>query len=155
MPTLAFLEDVEGTLGFCPNGRQTALFRATMPRETRALAERHLYDPQTVKVKAATLTIDTVEQFRLETKPADKVGALVRVLEAERPRQAIVFVRTKIRCDQLYRTLRDRGMNVRALHGDMTQGQRDGVMLSFKSGRLPILVATDVAARGLDISSVT
>jgi ATP-dependent RNA helicase DeaD len=64
-------------------------------------------------------------------------------------------VRTKIRCDQLYRTLRDRGMNVKALHGDMSQGSRDGVMLSFKSGRLPILVATDVAARGLDISSVT
>jgi ATP-dependent RNA helicase DeaD len=77
------------------------------------------------------------------------------VLEAEKPDQAIVFVRTKIRCDQLYRTLRDRGMNVKALHGDMSQGSRDGVMLSFKSGRLPILVATDVAARGLDISSVT
>jgi ATP-dependent RNA helicase DeaD len=80
---------------------------------------------------------------------------LAKVLEAERPDQAIVFVRTKIRCDQLYRTLRDRGMNVKALHGDMSQGSRDGVMLSFKSGRLPILVATDVAARGLDISSVT
>ena len=77
------------------------------------------------------------------------------MLEAERPDQAIVFVRTKIRCDQLFRTLRDRGMNVKALHGDMCQGSRDGVMLSFKSGRLPILVATDVAARGLDISSVT
>ena len=69
--------------------------------------------------------------------------------------QAIVFVRTKIRCDQLFRTLRDRGMNVRALHGDMSQGSRDGVMLAFKGGRVPILVATDVAARGLDISTVT
>ena len=77
------------------------------------------------------------------------------MLEAERPDQAIVFVRTKIRCDQLYRTLRDRGMNVRALHGDMTQGARDGVMISFKDGRLPLLVATDVAARGLDISGVS
>jgi len=66
-----------------------------------------------------------------------------------------VFVRTKIRCDQLFRTLRDKGMNVRALHGDLTQGQRDGVMLAFKAGRVPILVATDVAARGLDISTVT
>ena len=66
-----------------------------------------------------------------------------------------MFVRTKIRCDQLYRTLRDRGMNVRALHGDMSQGSRDGVMLAFKGGRVPILVATDVAARGLDISTVT
>ena len=77
------------------------------------------------------------------------------MLEAERPEQAIVFVRTKIRCDQLYRTLRDRGMNVKALHGDMTQGARDGVMISFKDGRLPLLVATDVAARGLDISGVS
>ena len=77
------------------------------------------------------------------------------MLRAEAPEQAIVFVRTKIRCDQLFRTLRDRGMNVRALHGDMSQGSRDGVMLAFKGGRVPILVATDVAARGLDISTVT
>ena len=77
------------------------------------------------------------------------------MLSAEAPEQAIVFVRTKVRCDQLFRTLRDRGMNVRALHGDMSQGSRDGVMLAFKGGRVPILVATDVAARGLDISTVT
>jgi ATP-dependent RNA helicase DeaD len=155
MLDLGFLEDVERILSLTPGGRQTALFSATMPAEIRALAERHLYDPVTVKVKSATLTIDTVEQFFLETKPAEKNRTLVRVLEAERPAQTIVFVRTKIRCDQLYRTLRDTGMNVKALHGDMTQGQRDGVMISFKSGRVPILVATDVAARGLDISTVT
>ena len=77
------------------------------------------------------------------------------MLKAEQPDQAIVFVRTKIRCDQLYRKLRDGGMNVRALHGDMTQGSRDGVMLAFKGGRVPVLVATDVASRGLDISTVT
>jgi ATP-dependent RNA helicase DeaD len=155
MLDLGFLEDVEKILSYTPGGRQTALFSATMPPPIRALAERHLYDPVTVKVKSATLTIDTVEQFFLETRPADKVGALVRVLEAERPRQAIVFARTKIRTEQLYRTLRDKGMNVKALHGDMSQGARDGVMISFKGGRVPILVATDVAARGLDISSVT
>jgi ATP-dependent RNA helicase DeaD len=126
-----------------------------MPTEIRRLAERHLYDPVTAKVKAATLTIDTVEQFYLETRPQEKLDALVRVLQAERPKQAIVFTRTKIRCDQLYRTLRDKGMNVKALHGDMSQGARDGVMISFKGGRVPILVATDVAARGLDISTVT
>src|ERR671921_936239 len=155
MLDLGFLEDVEKILGMTPNGRQTALFSATMPAEIRSLAERHLYDPVTVKVKAATLTIDTVEQFFVETKAADKNETLARVLEAEQPAQAIVFVRTKIRCDQLYRTLRDRGMNVRALHGDMSQGQRDGVMISFKDERVKILVATDVAARGLDISTVT
>ena len=155
MLDLGFLEDVEKILSLCPGGRQTALFSATMPPEIRALADRHLYDPVTVQVKAATLTIDTVEQFYVEVPAREKNDMLARVLESEQPDQAIVFVRTKIRCDQLYRTLRDRGMNVKALHGDMSQGSRDGVMLSFKSGRLPILVATDVAARGLDIASVT
>src|SRR3954463_16493707 len=155
MLDLGFLEDVEKILSLTPGSRQTALFSATIPAEIRGLAERHLYNPVLVKVKAATLTIDTVEQFYLETKPAEKTGALVKVLEAERPTQAIVFVRTKIRCEQLYRTLRDKGMNVKALHGDMSQGSRDGVMISFKGGRVPILVATDVAARGLDIASVT
>ncbi len=155
MLDLGFLEDVEKIIGLTPGSRQTALFSATMPPEIRGLAERHLYDPITVKVKAATLTIDTVEQFALETTSKDKVDSLVRVLEAERPRQAIVFVRTKVRCEQLFRTLRDKGMNVKALHGDMSQGARDGVMISFKGGRVQILVATDVAARGLDISTVT
>src|SRR3954463_11895220 len=155
MLDLGFLEDVEKILSLTPGGRQTALFSATMPAEIRGLAERHMYDPVTVKVKAATLTIDTVEQFYLETRAQEKTASLVRVLEAERPTQAIVFTRTKIRCEQLYRTLRDKGMNVKALHGDMSQGSRDGVMISFKGGRVPILVATDVAARGLDIVSVT
>ncbi len=155
MLDLGFLEDVERILTITPNSRQTALFSATMPPPIRALADRYLYDPVTVKVKTATLTVDTVEQFSVDVKPGDKADRLVEVLRAERPEQAIVFTRTKIRCDKLYRKLRDRGMNVKALHGDMSQGQRDGVMLSFKGGRLPILVATDVAARGLDISTVT
>ncbi|MEJ7894571.1 MAG: DEAD/DEAH box helicase, partial [Solirubrobacteraceae bacterium] len=135
MLDLGFLEDVEKILQLCPNGRQTALFSATMPPPIAALAERHLYDPVTVKVKAATLTIDTVEQFYVETQPREKNEMLARVLASERPKQAIVFVRTKIRADQLYKTLRDKGMNVKALHGDMTQGGRDGVMISFKDGR--------------------
>jgi ATP-dependent RNA helicase DeaD len=155
MLDLGFLEDVERILNITPNSRQTALFSATMPPPIRALADRYLYDPVTVKVKTATLTVDTVEQFSVEVKPGDKADKLVDVMRAERPEQALVFTRTKIRCDQLYRKLRDRGLNVRALHGDMTQGQRDGVMLAFKGGRVPILVATDVAARGLDISTVT
>ena len=155
MLDLGFFEDVEKILSLTPGSRQTALFSATIPPEVRALADKYLLDPVTVKVKAATLTIDTVEQFALKVSGREKNDAVVRVLRAERPAQAIVFVRTKIRCDQLYRTLRDSGFDVRALHGDMTQGARDGVMISFKEGRLPLLVATDVAARGLDISSVT
>jgi ATP-dependent RNA helicase DeaD len=155
MLDLGFLEDVERILALMPASRQTALFSATMPPAIRRLADQYLYDPVTVKVQAATLTVETVEQFALEVSPREKADALVRVLEAERPEQALVFVRTKIRCEQLFRALRDRGMDVKALHGDMTQGARDGVMISFKEGRLPLLVATDVAARGLDISGVS
>ena len=155
MLDLGFIEDVERILSLTPASRQTALFSATMPPPIRRLAEQYLYDPVTVKVKTATLTVDTVEQFALEVKAREKVDRLIEVLQSERPRQAIVFVRTKIRCEELYRKLRDRGVDVRALHGDMTQGARDGVMISFKDGRLPLLVATDVAARGLDISGVS
>jgi len=126
-----------------------------MPPEIRRLADQYLYEPVTIKVKTATLTVDTVEQFALEVAAKDKTEALIKVLDSERPDQALIFVRTKIRCDQLFRTLRDRGMNVRALHGDMTQGARDGVMISFKSGSVPLLVATDVASRGLDISGIS
>ena len=155
MLDLGFLEDVERILALTPNSRQTALFSATMPPPIRDLADRYLYDPEHIKVKSEFLTVDTVEQFQLEVKTADKADKLVEVLASEKPDQAIVFVRTKIRTDQLYRKLRDRGMNVKALHGDMSQGARDGVMHGFKGGRVPILVATDVAARGLDVSTVT
>jgi ATP-dependent RNA helicase DeaD len=155
MLDLGFLEDVEKILRLTPNSRQTALFSATMPPPIRALADNYLYDPVLVKVQTATLTVDSVEQFQVDVKTADKADKLVEVLEAEKPDQAIVFVRTKIRTDQLYKKMRDKGFNVKALHGDMTQGSRDGVMLGFKGGRVPILVATDVAARGLDISTVT
>src|ERR1700722_16603228 len=155
MLDLGFLEDVEKILALTPSSRQTALFSATMPPEIRRLADQYLYNPVIVKVKAATLTVDSVEQFGLEVASKDKAATLVEVLAAEKPTQAIIFCRTKVRCDQLYRTLRDQGMNVKALHGDMSQGQRDGVMISFKEGRTPLLVATDVAARGLDISTVS
>ena len=155
MLDLGFLEDVERILALTPNSRQTALFSATMPPPIRKLADGYLYDPVLVKVQNDTLTVDSVEQFQVDVKAQDKPEKLLEVLRAERPDQAIVFVRTKVRCEQLFRRLRDGGMNVRALHGDMSQGQRDGVMLSFKAGRVPVLVATDVAARGLDISTVT
>jgi ATP-dependent RNA helicase DeaD len=155
MLDLGFLEDVERILSLTPSSRQTALFSATMPPPIRRLADQYLYDPLTIKVQTATLTVDTVEQFALAAPGREKVDRLIEVLHSERPPQAIVFVRTKIRCDELHRKLRDRGFDVRALHGDMTQGARDGVMISFKDGRLPLLVATDVASRGLDISGVS
>ncbi len=155
MLDLGFLEDVEKILRRTPNGRQTALFSATMAPPIRKLADNYLYEPEHVKVKADTLTVDSVEQFRVEVASKDKPEKLAEVMAAERPRQAIVFCRTKIGTDRLFRLLKDRGQNCRALHGDLSQGQRDGVMLAFKGGRVPILVATDVAARGLDISTVT
>jgi ATP-dependent RNA helicase DeaD len=155
MLDLGFLEDVEMILSRCPSGRQTALFSATMPGEIKKLAEKGMYDPVTIKVRAATLTIDTVEQFFVEVTDREKADALARVLKAERPTQAIIFGRTKIGVDRLARSLNDKGLRVKALHGDMSQGSRDGVMIAFKDGREKLLIATDIAARGLDISGVS
>jgi ATP-dependent RNA helicase DeaD len=155
MLDLGFLEDVEAILRRAPMGRQTALFSATVPPEIRHLAEQFMHDPVEIKVRAATLTIDTVDHFYVEVPDREKPDALVRVLEDERPEQAIIFARTKIGVDRLARRLGDAGVRVKALHGDMTQGQRDGVMIAFKGGRERLLVATDVAARGLDITGVS
>jgi len=155
MLDLGFLEDVEAILSRCPSGRQTALFSATMPPEIRALAEKRMFDPITIKVRAAQLTIDTVDQSYIEVSDREKPDVLASVLKAEQPDQAIIFARTKIGVDRLAHRLDDLGLRVKALHGDMSQGSRDGVMIAFKSGRERLLVATDVAARGLDISGVT
>ena len=155
MLDLGFLEDVETILARCPNGRQTALFSATMPPPIKKLAEKRMYDPVTIKVKAATLTIDTVAQFHVEVNDKDKPEKLAEVIQAESPTQAIIFARTKIGVDRLARRLGDRGLRVKTLHGDMSQGARDGVMIAFKGGRERLLVATDVAARGLDIAGVS
>jgi ATP-dependent RNA helicase DeaD len=155
MLDLGFIEDIEFILGRSPTGRQTALFSATMAPPIQALAENFMYDPELIKVAAPTLTIDTVEQFYAVVDEREKTDTLARIVREERPEQAIIFVRTKIGADRLARNLGDRGVRVKALHGDMTQGQRDGVMLAFKGERERLLVATDVAARGLDISGVT
>jgi ATP-dependent RNA helicase DeaD len=155
MLDLGFLEDVESILKRAPMGRQTMLFSATLPPAIRRLADTFMHDPVEIKVRAATLTIDTVDQYYVEVDDREKPEALVRVLKEERPDQAIVFVRTKIGVDRLARRLGDAGVRVKTLHGDMSQGQRDGVMIAFKGGRERLLVATDVAARGLDITGVS
>jgi ATP-dependent RNA helicase DeaD len=155
MLDLGFLEDVESILRRAPMGRQTGLFSATVPPEIRRLADTFMHDPVEIKVRAATLTIDTVDHYYVEVPDREKPDALVRVLKEERPEQAIVFVRTKIGVDRLARRLGDAGVRVKALHGDMSQGQRDGVMIAFKGGRERLLIATDVAARGLDITGVS
>jgi ATP-dependent RNA helicase DeaD len=155
MLDLGFIEDVEFILARAPSGRQTALFSATMAPPIRAIADNFMYDPELIKVKAPTLTVDTVEQFYAVVDEREKADVLARIVRDEKPDQAIIFVRTKIGADRLARNLGDRGVRVKALHGDMSQGQRDGVMLAFKGERERLLVATDVAARGLDISGVT
>jgi ATP-dependent RNA helicase DeaD len=155
MLDLGFLEDVEEIMRRAPMGRQTALFSATVPPAIRKLADQFMHDPVEIKVRAATLTIDTVDQFYVEVPDREKVEALVKVIQDERPTQAIVFARTKIGVDRLARRLGDAGVRVKTLHGDMSQGQRDGVMIAFKGGRERLLVATDVAARGLDITGVS
>jgi ATP-dependent RNA helicase DeaD len=155
MLDLGFIEDVERILRMCPSGRQTGLFSATIPPPIARLAERYMYDPVTIRVTPKQLTVDAIEQAYVEVPGRQKTDRLVAVLRAEEPEQAIIFCRTKVGAARLDRTLRDRGLNVKALHGDMTQGARDGVMISFKEHRLPLLVATDVAARGLDIEHVT
>jgi ATP-dependent RNA helicase DeaD len=155
MLDLGFIEDVEKILRMCPSGRQTSLFSATIPPPIARLAEQYMYDPVTIKVTPKQLTVDAIEQAYVEVPPREKTDRLIEVLRAEEPEQAIIFCRTKIGAARLDDQLRDRGLRVKALHGDMTQGQRDGVMIQFKDHNLPLLVATDVAARGLDIEHVT
>src|ERR671918_1941471 len=155
MLDLGFLEDVEEILRRAPMGRQTALFSATVPAEIRRLAEQFMHDPVEIKVRAATLTIDTVDHYYVEVRDGEKPDALVRVLKDERPEQAIVFARTKIGVDRLARRLGDAGVRVKALHGDMSQGQRDRGLPAFQGGREGLLVGTHVAARGLDITGVS
>ncbi|CAN5467557.1 DEAD/DEAH box helicase [soil metagenome] len=155
MLDLGFIEDVEKILRMCPSGRQTALFSATMPAPVARLAETYMYDPTTIRVTPKKLTVDSVEQAYVMVEPRDKLSRVVEVLKAEEPEQAIIFCRTKIGCSRLERDLSNKGLRVKALHGDLSQGQRDGVMISFKEHKVPLLVATDIAARGLDIEHVT
>jgi ATP-dependent RNA helicase DeaD len=155
MLSLGFMEDVEWILKKTPSGRQTLLFSATMPAPIRKLADRYLYEPVHVKVESATLTVETIDQVIVEVEPNRKLDVLCAVLERDRPAAAIVFRRRKMTVDELVAQLGARGFDAAPLHGDMPQGRRDGVMLRFRSGRAKLLVATNVAARGLDISHIS
>ncbi|MDP9228570.1 MAG: DEAD/DEAH box helicase, partial [Actinomycetota bacterium] len=155
MLDLGFIEEVEKILRMCPSGRQTALFSATIPAPVARLAETYMYDPVTIRVTPKKLTVDSVEQAYVMVEPKNKLERVVEVLKAEEPEQAIIFCRTKIGASRLGKQLSDKGLRVKALHGDLSQGQRDGVMISFKEHKTPLLVATDIAARGLDIEHVT
>jgi ATP-dependent RNA helicase DeaD len=155
MLDLGFIEDVEKILRMCPSGRQTALFSATMPPPIQKLAQGYMYDPVTIKITPKQLTVDKISQAFVEVPAKDKAARLVELLKTEEPEQAIIFTRTKIGCSKLEKTLKDKGLDAKALHGDLSQGVRDGVMISFKDHRVKLLVATDIAARGLDVEHVT
>ncbi|MCB1963956.1 MAG: DEAD/DEAH box helicase [Rhodocyclaceae bacterium] len=156
MLRMGFIDDVEWILEHTPATRQTALFSATMPDMIRRVAHKHLRDPQEVKIRNATATVSTIAQRSLTVRAGDKVDALTRILEAEEDFDAaIVFVRTKVATDDLATKLEARGFAVAALNGDMTQGMRERVVGQLKSGALDIVVATDVAARGIDVPRVS
>jgi ATP-dependent RNA helicase DeaD len=155
MLDLGFIEDVEKILRMCPSGRQTALFSATMPPPIQKLAESYMYDPTTISITPKTLTVDAIAQAYVEVPAKDKTTRLIELLKTEEPEQAIIFTRTKIGASKLEKALKDKGLDVKALHGDLSQGVRDGVMIAFKDHRVKLLVATDIAARGLDIEHVT
>jgi ATP-dependent RNA helicase DeaD len=114
-----------------------------------------MYDPTTIRITPKTLTVDAISQAFVEVAANNKAARLVELLKTEEPEQAIIFTRTKIGASKLEKTLKDKGLDVKALHGDLSQGVRDGVMIAFKDHRVRLLVATDIAARGLDIEHVT
>ena len=156
MLDLGFLEDVETILRRCPMGRQTALFSATVPTEIRRLADTFMHDPVEIQVRGGHAHHRHRGAVLPRGRGPREAGGAHRGCSARSARgQAIVFARTKIGVDRLARRLGDSGVRVKALHGDMSQGQRDGVMIAFKSGRERLLVATDVAARGLDLTGVS
>src|SRR3954468_6077218 len=155
MLDLGFIEDVERILRLSPSGRQTALFSATMPPPIQKLAEGYMYDPTTISITPKELTVDAIQQAYVEVPAKEKGARLIELLKTEEPEQAIIFTRTKIGASKLERLLKDKGLDVKALHGDLSQGVRDGVMISFKDHRVRLLVATDIAARGLDVDHVT
>ncbi len=156
MLRMGFIDDVEWILEHTPETRQTALFSATMPDVIRRVAHNHLRDPQEVKIKSATTTVSAIDQRALVVHGNQKLDALTRILEAEESLDAaIVFARTKIATDELAEKLEARGFAAAALNGDMTQGMRERVIAQLKSGQLDIVVATDVAARGIDVPRVS
>ncbi len=156
MLRMGFIDDVEWILEHTPATRQTALFSATMPEPIRRVAHRHLRQPQEVKIRSATTTVAATRQRYWQVRGADKLEALTRILEVEDDFDAaLIFVRTKTATVELAEKLEARGYAVAALNGDMTQGLREQVIERLKGGGLDIVVATDVAARGIDVARIS
>ncbi|HRC73800.1 MAG TPA: DEAD/DEAH box helicase [Candidatus Competibacter sp.] len=155
MLRMGFIDDVDWILEQTPAERQIALFSATMPEPIRRVAHRHLRDPREVKIKAGTATVATVRQRYCQVGPQHKLDALTRVLEVEDADAVLIFVRTKVAATELAERLEARGYPSAALHGDMTQILREKTIEQLRGGGLDILVATDVAARGLDVQRIS
>lgn len=155
MLDMGFIEDMETILKETPTERQTLLFSATMPQLIINIARRYMRDPEKIRVNTKDIIIPKIKQIFYEVREPDKINALSRLLDVEDPQLAIVFCHTKRDVDEVSVKLDQMGYNAGALHGDFTQARRDEVMNKFKAGMLDILVATDVAARGLDIKDVT
>ena len=155
MLRMGFIEDVEWILSQCPAGRQTALFSATLPREVRRIAERHLRDPVSIELAHQALTVPAIEQRYLNVSPQQKLEALARLLETEPTDAVLVFTRTKTGASELAERLQGRGYAAEAMHGDMAQAQRESVIRRLRADQLEIVVATDVAARGLDVERIS
>jgi ATP-dependent RNA helicase DeaD len=155
MLNMGFFEDVEKILESCPKQRQTFMFSATIKREILSLANKFMVDPEIIDIKPHEVTLPEIRQIYYEVPEKLKLDVLCRVLDIQNPDLALIFGRTKRRVDELTDALQKRGYLAEGIHGDMSQKQRELTMSKFRQNLIEILVATDVAARGLDITGVT
>ncbi|MDN2612889.1 DEAD/DEAH box helicase [Apilactobacillus sp. EABW-1NA] len=155
MLDMGFLDDIESIVKQVPEERQTLLFSATMPPQIKRVGVQFMKDPQQVTIKAKELTTDLVDQYYIRVKQFEKFDIMTRFFDIQAPKVTIVFCRTKRRVDEVSKGLLLRGYRAAGIHGDLTQNRRSQIMKDFKHDKVDVLVATDVAARGIDISSVT
>ncbi len=155
MLNMGFREDIETILSYIPNEeRQTVLFSATMPKPILDITKKYQTDAVTIKITKKELTVPSIDQYYYDIRRNDKIDVLCRLLDFYNPKLSLVFCNTKRMVDEVASELTGRGYAAEAIHGDMKQMQRDRVMKSFRSGRTDILIATDVAARGIDVDDV-
>lgn len=155
MLDMGFIQDIESILKYASSKHQTLLFSATMPKPIMRISEKFMHNPEIVQIKGKELTANLIDQYFVRAKENEKFDILCRLIDVQNPDLAVIFGRTKRRVDELTRGLQARGYNAAGIHGDLSQGKRMNVLKRFRKGQLDILVATDVAARGLDISGVS
>ncbi|RYY60315.1 MAG: DEAD/DEAH box helicase, partial [Chitinophagaceae bacterium] len=155
MLDMGFIHDVKKVIKVLPVDRQTLFFSATMPKEVSSLAESILYKPERVEVAPVSSTAETVDQSIYYVNGKDKIDLLVHLLQEHKIQRTLVFARTKHGADKLAKNLKKAGIRADAIHGDKSQGARQNALASFKEGKLKVLVATDIAARGIDVDALT